>query len=584
MKIITSPESIYIGLFLASLPLLYYFLKPSKKKTIVCVPVEFTDEELIKQGFTAKRVPDHIDVVVIGSGIGGLTVASVLAQEGKKVLVLEQHDVAGGNLHTFEEKGYEFDTGLHYIGGNLDDKKRPSRKIFDYLSNDGIEWQRLGDIVDLLVAEGPNQARDNIAIESSQRALCDALKKRFPDEHGAIDSFFKIAKEANGTFQFIFGLQFVPQWLRGAYRWWFSKRLRYLKTTTTEVLDKLTTNQALKGIMSYAWGDFGEPPSRSTFMLTAALINHYRGGAYYPIGGPSVIAKKLTRVIESYGGKVLVRAPVSSLLVSPDGAAMGVVVKDVEVYAPIVVSAVGAPTTYKKLIPEPHRFRVQHYVNEFDSTSQLQSQCSLMSLFIGFEGSDIELPQYNVWKYPSWNHDANFAANQNGPDAPFCAVFMSFPSAKDPTYAARHPNRHVAIVIGSCFYKDVEAYKDGRVKHRGAEYEALKAKWQERLLGEFLKEFPSINKSSIKFTELGTALTNDYYLGNYKGAIYGLGHTPERFQSDIGSPRTPIKNLYLSGQDVMSCGIVGAMFGGLTTAAVISPSFFKRLGGLMRPS
>ena len=76
-------------------------------------PNEPTSNTPTKQGFSMKKVPSNLDVIVIGSGMGGLSTAALLAKQGKRVLVLEQHDIAGGNLHTFSEKGYEFDTGLH---------------------------------------------------------------------------------------------------------------------------------------------------------------------------------------------------------------------------------------------------------------------------------------------------------------------------------------------------------------------------------------------------------------------------------------------------------------------------------------
>uniref|UniRef100_A0A8C7F7B4 All-trans-retinol 13,14-reductase n=1 Tax=Oncorhynchus kisutch TaxID=8019 RepID=A0A8C7F7B4_ONCKI len=72
--------------------------------------------KVLKQGFLASKVPEKLDAIVIGSGIGGLGVAVLLAKVGKRVLVLEQHDRAGGCCHTFTEKGFEFDVGIHYIG------------------------------------------------------------------------------------------------------------------------------------------------------------------------------------------------------------------------------------------------------------------------------------------------------------------------------------------------------------------------------------------------------------------------------------------------------------------------------------
>ncbi|ETW01675.1 hypothetical protein H310_06296 [Aphanomyces invadans] len=588
MKVITDCPALYaaVAVGIMSLVGVYYLRRGrTRRRAPIAVDVTLTDDELVKQGFASKKVPDDLDVIVIGSGMGGLTVAAALAKEGKRVLVLEQHDVAGGNTHTFEEGGYEFDTGFHYIGGFLDDKSYPNRKLFDYISNHSVEFQRSGDTVDVAVVQGPDGTRDAIHFTADHEAFKTYLKKRFPLDHASIDAYFNAVRAANRGWEVFFGLQMCPTWLRGVYRWWNASKLEYFHKTVLEVVSSLTTNAELLGILNYSWGDFGDPPSRASFALNAAILNHYRGGAYYAVGGPSVIPKKVVRVIESHGGKVLVRAPVSEILIDASNNAFGVRVKGKDILARTIISTVGAPQTYAKLIPETHRHHVDHLLRELANPA-MQSCCSLMSLFVGFRGDakELDLPTHNVWKFPSWSHDANVEANQTSPDAPFCALFMSFSSAKDPTFAERFPGKQVGLVVAPSFFHHVEKFKDGRVKHRGDEYEALKDAWKERLVAEFLKEFPKVSRESIEVAEVGTAITNDFYLGTTRGAVYGLSHTPARFTSDAINPRTPISNLYLSGQDVMSCGIVGAAYGGLLTAAIVEPSLLPKLGKLLSKS
>ncbi|KAF0687386.1 Aste57867_20869 [Aphanomyces stellatus] len=567
---------------LVSVPLLAaaYFHQPGSATStpvIKLVDVTLTDDELIKQGFATKKIPADIDVIVIGSGMGGLTAAAALAKEGKRVLVLEQHDVAGGNTHTFEEKGYEFDTGLHYIGGYLDNKAVPSRKLFDYISNDGIEFQHLGRIVDRVVVG--NGSRDELDYTGDLRDFKRTLKQRFPDDHKAIDAYFSTLDRSRGNTGILFALQLCPTWARSIFRWWNAPRFEFYRKTAAEVAATLTTNQDLLGAFTYNWGDVGEPPGRAAYATTASVLQHYCGGGYYPIGGPSVIPKKIARVIESHGGKVLVRAPVETILIDANGAAYGVRVKGQDILARTIISTAGATPTYTKFIPEAHSHRIAHLVKEL-SNPDMQACVSLMSLFVGFKGDAkaLGLPTYNVWKYPSWHHDANFNASKASPDAPFCAVFMSFSSAKDPTYATRFPGKQVGLVIAPSFYDHVEQFKDGRVKHRGDTYDAMKESWKERLLTTFLEEFPKVTRESIEVLELGTALTNDYYLGTTRGAVYGLGHTPARYASDATNVRTPIANLFLSGQDVIGCGVIGAAYSGLVTAAIVEPKVIPTLG------
>jgi hypothetical protein len=90
-----------------------------------------------RETFREKKLPKDIDYVVIGSGMGGLYCAALLARTGRRVVVLEQHYVAGGCTHTFEDKGYEFDTGLHYVG-----RIEKYKNLLDLVSGGGrsVEW------------------------------------------------------------------------------------------------------------------------------------------------------------------------------------------------------------------------------------------------------------------------------------------------------------------------------------------------------------------------------------------------------------------------------------------------------------
>jgi all-trans-retinol 13,14-reductase len=110
------------------------------------------------------------------------------------------------------------------------------------------------------------------------------------------------------------------------------------------------------------------------------------------------------------------------------------------------------------------------------------------------------------------------------------------------------------------------------VKRRSEDYQELKQKMKASMLEGFLREFPHL-ESKIAYTDMGTAVTNDYYLGTHKGAVYGLAHTPERFAADWLRPRTPIRGLYLTGQDVLTSGVMGAAMGGVLCTSVMSWTF-----------
>ena len=112
---------------------------------------------------------------------------------------------------------------------------------------------------------------------------------------------------------------------------------------------------------------------------------------------------------------------------------------------------------------------------------------------------------------------------------------------------------------------------------RGQEYEALKEAFAKRLLNELYKQLPQV-KGKINCYELSTPLTTQHFVNYEKGEIYGLDHTPSRFRQEFLQPRTPIKNLYLTGQDIVSAGVGGAMFSGFITATAITKiNFMKKI-------
>merc|ERR1711871_1175869 len=143
----------------------------------------------IRDGYSKKKIPQNLDAIVIGSGIGGLTTAALLSKVGKKVLVLEQHYIAGGCTHAFEDHGYEFDTGIHYVG-NI--KKR--KKILDLITTPNIEWDQMG--VNDRETDG---TYDEITVgtkrykfRAGKQNFIDDLVKIFPEEKEAIEKYVEL--------------------------------------------------------------------------------------------------------------------------------------------------------------------------------------------------------------------------------------------------------------------------------------------------------------------------------------------------------------------------------------------------------
>ena len=112
---------------------------------------------------------------------------------------------------------------------------------------------------------------------------------------------------------------------------------------------------------------------------------------------------------------------------------------------------------------------------------------------------------------------------------------------------------------------------------RGEEYDQLKEKITNRLLNHLYDQLPHL-KGKIDCYELSSPLTTKNFVNYNKGELYGIDHTPARFSQKFLRPKTPIKGLYLTGQDIVSAGVGGALFSGLITATAITKvDFMKKI-------
>ena len=114
---------------------------------------------------------ERFDAIVIGSGVGGLCTAALLARHAsRRVLVLERHYVAGGFTHVFERPGYEWDVGVHYVG-EVHTPRSLTRRLFDHLSDGRLQWAPMDDVYDRIVLGGESLNAADLQIASNLRLL-----------------------------------------------------------------------------------------------------------------------------------------------------------------------------------------------------------------------------------------------------------------------------------------------------------------------------------------------------------------------------------------------------------------------------
>ena len=512
------------------------------------------------QPYKRHPVTEDYDALVIGSGIGGLASAAMLAKHGgKKVLVLERHYTPGGFTHVFHRPGYEWDVGVHYIGDVSPGS--PVRRVFDDISDGRLEWADMGDVYDRVIIDG-----DVYDLPKGRRNFRESLVSWFPDEVTAIDAYFDAVRSAvsasmpfqvSKTLPAPIGAAIGPLLRRNYWRW--SDR------TTREVLEELTDNQRLIAVLTAQCGDYGLPPAESSFAVHALVANHYFRGGYYPVGGSGAIADSIIPVIEQAGGTVLINAEVAQIVVE-GGRAVGVrmAADDRVIRAPIVISDAGVVNTFTRLLPT----EVAKDAGLLTDVEHVSPSMAHMCLYLGFEqtAAELDLPKHNLWIYPHDDYDRAFQDSRNDPAADLPLVYVSFPAAKDPDFERRHPGHATVDIITAAPYEWFEPWQGSRWKRRDPEYDALKQQVADRMLAALYSQLPQL-RGKVAIAEISTPLTTQHFAGYGRGELYGLDHDPQRLRQGFLKPATPIPGLYLTGQDIVTCGVAGAMFGGVLTAA-----------------
>jgi all-trans-retinol 13,14-reductase len=512
--------------------------------------------------------PGPYDAIVIGSGMGGLACACALTRTGYRVLLLEKHFAAGGLTQTFEREGFRWDVGVHYIGEMGEGAS--GRRILDWLCAGKIEFRSTGAVYDTMhFPEG-----FNIQFVRPEAALKLELNDRFPHSTAEIEGFFVAVHEAAQAARAVFARRAMRGLIAKPYSLWHGAEMeKWWGRTTAQVLEELISDPRLRAVLAAQRGDYAPSPLTSSFGMHALVMHHYLGGGYYPVGGADAFVQAMVPVIEGGGGKVRTRAEVSGVLIE-HGIVSGVRLRnDEEVRCPLVFSDAGARNTVMHLLPA--ELQQSPWAREVLS---LQPSACHVGLYLGLEGDIGALggTRSNHWFYSGWALDeALWCDPQNQPTPP--ALFVSFPSLKDAESDSRGWSRHTAELVTFTDWELFRPWESTRIGHRPPDYASFKRLLEANLLAQFRRHFPALG-AGIVHSELSTPLSTVAFIGAEHGAIYGLESSPRRFLSETLGARTPVPGLYLTGQDVASPGITGAMMGGILAAATIEPRLLSHLG------
>lgn len=545
------------------------------------------------QRFRPDRIPKKIDHIVIGCGISGLTCAAALAKNGKRVMVLEKHNVIGGSIHTFKYKdfGVEFDTGFNYTG-----EIEKTQYVLNILGNFPIEWKKLGGnkgIFDRFLI-GNN---DYFSVSGKDNMLKE-LKKRFPDETNDIDKYFEAVCSLTPELEYFFRIKAVQSGIiRNVIQTSYLKPIfKLAKTSTYTFVSNFIQNKDLINLLCALSIGAGPPPKKQSALIHVGIVSHFLEGAYYPIGGPSKIISSLIQTIELAGGKVFTNASVVDIRhreIKGICQVESVVIKYSKDLKKIhqydtssVISSIGIPNTFKG---NPSKIKgklplITLKNHDFEKVlEKVPSSVTYSFLYIVIDESPdkLDIQDCNHWVLPNNDMDKTIDAFKKDPLKHKPIVFIASNSAKDPTWRKRYPNKTVITAI--CWstidmFSDIDDGESG--ERTDDKYRILKKKFRKILLEYIYKVYPKV-KSHVRSSEeyfdeldgikyfMASPSTVKHYLNSVNGECYGMDATIDRFDDRNLRPETSIKGLWLTGQDIVSLGFSGAMWSGVLTANCI---------------
>ena len=485
------------------------------------------------------------DVVIIGSGLGGLVSSIILAKEGYSVCVLEKNNQFGGNLQTFVRDKTIFDTGIHYIGG-LDE----GQNLYRY-------FKYIGIMDDLNLKKMDVDAYDVISFEDDENEYPHAqgyenfvkqLLRYFPEEEEVLNEYCREMQELCNSFP-LYNLNFG-----GGYN------EELLSKNTNAFLENLTENKKLRAVLAGSNFLYAGIEDKTPLYVHALSVNSYIQSAWRCVNGGSQITKQLIKQLKKFGGEVYKYKEVTGFGFENDKLVSAKINQEEEVFGKIFISNIEPKTTLKMIGQEKFR---KPFFNRIQS---LESVPSAFSIYIVFKPESFKYFNHNYYHFKKstevWK--ANDYNEETWPKA-----FM----------ASMNVGKHTDVwaesmtAITYMNFEDVQEWENtenttAKEIDRGEAYQKFKEEKIEKFLKAIEIKFPGI-RETIRSVHASTPLSYRDYIGGSRGNLYGYIKDSNNPMKTFITPKTKVENLFLTGQSINMHGVLGVTIGAVVTCSEI---------------
>ncbi len=493
------------------------------------------------------------DYVIIGAGMGGLTVGSLLARAGARVAIVEAHEYPGGCCHTFPMGSYKFCAAVHYIFSCGEGE--PVYNLLRELGlHDTITFERLDP-------EGYDHfscpsARLRFRIPNGLTKWSRRLSERFPADARGIASFFDTVMNLGAQLRRLpdklSGLEAIRAAIDCPLVLW------HRSSTLQQLFDRLRLSAPVQAILSTQLGDVGLPPRELSLLLYAALVSSYSDGAYYPTEHFKTFIDAIAGTISSSAGcDIFYETEVRSARMNGGRIEAVVTAEGRELRADNFICNAD-PKWFVETIG------AQHFPASYRERVDYEYSASSFSLYLGVRGIDLRehgFGNWNVWHYPSLDVNAAYAAQHERDNLDDPWLFMSTPTLCSPNASARHApdGEQILEVITTCSFKPY----DERLAGNRKDYTRRKVAIRDRMIDIVERNYVPGLRKHLVMKVAGTPTTNRRYLWAPQGNIYGSALTPANVSAGRLKSHSPIDNLFFTGASAGWPSIGGTVGAGI---------------------